>query len=117
MLLYAMSLEDAKKMAEAYVQYAWRRCFERRIAQQQEYIRECRRRRPPRMQQKATRRLARSEETHEKGVRGLAKKQVPYRRRTSRRWMRRPNSTELLNTAQVEIAGIQAKIKAIQDRN
>jgi hypothetical protein len=110
-MLYAVSLDDAKKMAQAFVQYT-QECFKQRVADRQAHI--------PKMAEKIAEmqrrlpELAQSEETTRKALEE-AKKQVPYRS-VQQALDAAGELDKLLNTAQVEMAGIQATLKAIQDR-
>lgn len=111
MLLYAVSLEDAKKMAEAYLLYV-RDTFSHRIAEQETVVKELSGRMTA-WQQKLPQ-LARAEETTRKELEEM-KVQVPYRSE-QQALDAAAELDRMLNAAQVDIAGIQAMLKAIQDR-
>lgn len=110
-LLYAVSVEDAKKMAEAYLRYV-RDTFSHRIADQEAIIKELSEKRTA-WQQKLPQ-LARTEETTRKELEEM-KTQVPYRSE-QQALDAAAELDRMLNGAQVDIAGIQATLKAIQDR-
>lgn len=110
-LLYAVSVEDAKKMAEAYLRYV-SDTFSHRIADQEAIIKELSEKRTA-WQQKLPQ-LARTEETTRKELEEM-KTQVPYRSE-QQALDAAAELDRMLNGAQVDIAGIQATLKAIQDR-
>jgi len=110
LLLYAVTLEDARKMAEIYGQFA-ADCFKRSVAWQQERIKGLSDELAGNQQRLSE--LGQSEETTGKQLQEL-RKLVPYRN------VQQANDAvaeldKMLNPARVEIAGLQAKLKAIQD--
>lgn len=110
-LLYAVSVEEAKKMAEAYLRYV-RDTLSHRIVDQEAIIKELSEKRTA-WQQKLPQ-LARAEETTRKELEEM-KTQVPYRSE-QQALDAAAELDRMLNGAQVDIAGIQATLKAIQDR-
>jgi len=109
-LLHAVSLEDAKKMAQAFVQYT-RDHFNQQVADHQTYIKEATEK-VTRMQQRISE-LTQSEENTRTTL-DEAKKRVPYRS-VQQALDAAAELDKLLNTAQVEIAGIEARLKAIKE--
>lgn len=108
-LLHAVSLEDAKKMARAFVEYTQDR-FNQQVAEQRATIEKLSERVtawPKRLTE-----LAQAEETTTKELEEV-RNRVPYRSE-QQALDAAAELDKLLNTAQVEIAGIQAKIAAIQ---
>lgn len=109
-LLYAVTLQDAKAMAEAYAQFAmtrWRREFdnrrERLEAKREEIA----------AGEKRIAELPGLIESFEKALEAL-KPKVPYR--TEREATEAIAELDrMLNAARVDIAGIQSKIRAIQN--
>jgi hypothetical protein len=110
-LLHAVSLEDAKKIAQAFVQYTQDQ-FNREVADHQAHIQKTVET-VAEMQQRLSD-LAQSKETTGKALEEV-KKQVPYRS-VQQALDAAGELDKLLNTAQVEMAGIQATLKAVQDR-
>ncbi len=108
-LLYAVSLDDAKKMAEAYLRYAQDK-FNSEVGEKQGEVERLSERLTD--GQKRLPELIQSEEVTEKSL-GEAKKQVPYRS-VQQALDAAAELDKLLNTAHVEIAGIQARLKAIE---
>ena len=110
LLLYAMTLDDAKAMAEAYnvfVMDNWRSDAEDRRRRVEEKTRELV------ANEKRTDELAKLIESSDKAMNAL-KPKIPYRTEKE--------ATEaiaeldrMLNIAQVDIAGIKSKIRAIQE--
>lgn len=109
-LLYAMNLEDAKKMAQAYFQYArdeWWRGYARKLD------REIRANREKIVHEEArTIEVDSLVEASQKSLDDLAKT-VPYRTE-SEAHAAIGELGRMLNAAQVEIAGIKARITAIE---
>lgn len=109
MALYAVSREDAQKMAEAYVKFAMDE-FRDEVRKQTAAIQ----RRAERIAS-AEKRLPELEELLQTARASFEeiKKQVPYR--SDEQSLEAAGELDkMLNTAQVEIAGIRAKIEAIQ---
>ena len=109
LLLYAMTLEDAKEMARAYVRFAvaqWRREMDEdreRMAERKRQIADA---------EERLRELPDLIEGLERTLNGL-KQKVPYR--TEKEAMEAIAELDrMLNTAEVDIAGIRARIEAIQ---
>ncbi|MGE5296144.1 MAG: hypothetical protein ACM3VT_15075 [Solirubrobacterales bacterium] len=109
-LLYAVTLEDARKMAEIYGQFAADR-FRRSLDWQQSRIRDLANELAG--NQKKLSELGQSEETTAKQLQEL-RKLVPYRN-TQQATDAVAELDKTLNPARVEIAGLQAKLKAIQE--
>jgi hypothetical protein len=110
-LLYAVSLDDAEKMAEAYVQYAQDR-FRDTIAPIQREI-ELYTKMLTDFQQKQPEAIQAAEAAG-RAFQELAK-QVPYRD-DKQALEAAAELDKMLNAAQVDIAGIQAALRAIQDQ-
>ena len=110
-LLYAVSLDDAKKMAEAYLRYA-SDSFRDRIAPRQDEVRKLSEKLAAEQQKLPE--AIQSAEAAERAFREMAK-QVPYRE-DKQALDAAAELDRMLNTAQVDIAGIQAALKAIQDQ-
>jgi len=110
LLLYAMTLEDAKAMAEAYnafVMENWRSDAEDRRRRVEEKTRELV------ASEKRTDELVSLIESSEQALNAL-KPKIPYR--TEKEAMEAIAELDrMLNAAQVDIAGIQSKIRAIQE--
>jgi len=109
LLLYATTLEDARKMAVAYYQYATRE-FQERYAKAENWVRTC-----AEDAEKAQKRIAELEkrsETAQKEFLGF-QKTVHYRTETEAQEAV-SELDRMLNNAQIEVAGITAKIEAIQ---
>jgi uncharacterized coiled-coil protein SlyX len=110
LLLYAMTLEDAKAMAEAYARFVmekWRSDVDERrerIAQLERSIATA---------EKEMDELEKAIESSEQALIPM-KRKVPYR--TEKEAMEAIAELDrMLNAAQVDIAGIRSKIKAIQE--
>jgi len=110
-LLYAVSLDDAKKMGEAYVQYALDRFrdtiapIQREIDLYTKMLADFQQKQPEAIQ---------AAEVASKAFHELAK-QVPYRD-DKQALEAAAELDKMLNAAQVDIAGMQAALKAIQDQ-
>lgn len=109
-LLYAVTVEDARKMAEIYAQFA-ADSFKRNVASYQAGIKDTSDELAANQQRLSE--LSQSEETTGKQLQEL-RKLVPYRN------VQQANDAvveldKTLNPARVEIAGLQAKLKAIQE--
>ncbi len=108
-LLYAVSLEDAKKMAEAYVRYAKGSCRDKVVSMQDELkklsdeLADEQRKLPEVIQ---------SVEAAKKSFEDL-QRQVPYRD-DKQALDAAAELDKMLNMAQVDIAGIRARIETIQ---
>ncbi len=109
LLLYAMTLEDAKEMAEACVRFAveeWRREmdeYRERMAERKRQIADA---------EERLRELPKLIEGLERTLNGL-KQEVPYR--TDKEAVEAIAELDrMLNAAEVDIAGIRARIEAIQ---
>ncbi len=109
-LLYAVTLEDARKMAEIYGQFA-ANCFKRSVAWQQDHIKGLSDELAG--NQKRLSELGQSEGATGKQLQEL-RKLVPYRN-VQQATDAVAELDKMLNPARVEIAGLQAKLKAIQD--
>ncbi len=109
-LLYAVTLEDARKMAEIYVQFA-ADSFKRSVASYQASIKSTSDELAANQQRLSE--LGQSEETTGKQLQEL-RKLVPYRN-VQQATDAVAELDKTLNPARVEIAGLQAKLKAIQD--
>ena len=109
-LLYAVTLEDARKMAQAYYQYArnewWQGAFTQSIRWTQELAEKVA------QEQKKISELDKVIATTQKTLADLGKT-MPYRIE-SEAHEAIVELDRMLNTAQVEIAGITAKLEAIQ---
>ncbi|MEN6576481.1 MAG: hypothetical protein ABFD90_09065 [Phycisphaerales bacterium] len=110
-MLYAVSLEDAKRMAQWYVQHE-RDSFRQQVAYHQACIKETTEA-VAGIQRKLSD-LSEAEETAKKAM-DEVKKRVPYRS-AQQALDAAVELDKMLNAAQVEIAGVQATLKAIQDR-
>jgi hypothetical protein len=110
LLLYAVSLEDARKMAEAYLRYA-RDGFKDRIGPMQEEVKQLSERLADDQQKLPG--TGPAAEAAKKAFDDL-EKQVPYRD-DKQALDAAAELDKMLNAAQVDIAGIQAALKAIQD--
>ena len=110
LLLYAMTLEDAKAMAKAYAEFVtwnWRHDVNDRRRRVEEKTRELV------ANEKRTDELAKLIESSDKAMNAL-KPKIPYR--TEKEAMEAIAELDrMLNAAQVDIAGIQSKIRAIQE--
>ncbi|MEN6334156.1 MAG: hypothetical protein ABFE01_07825 [Phycisphaerales bacterium] len=110
LLLYAMTMEDAKAMAQAYVQFVMGR-WRRDIDAQEGYIREFKG--AITAAQERIRELEKTIGSSEQTLNSL-KQRLPYR--TEKEAMEAIAELDrMLNAAQVDIAGIRSRIKAIQD--
>ncbi len=109
-LLYAVTLEDAKKMGEIYAQFV-ADSFKRTVASYHAGI--ARASDELAANQQRLSELGRSEETTTKQLEEL-RKLVPYRT-VQQATDAIAELDKTLNPARVEIAGLQAKLKAIQD--
>lgn len=110
-MLYAVSLEDAKRMAQWYIQHE-RDSFGQRVDYHQAYIKETTEA-VAGIQRKLSD-LSEAEETAKKAL-DEVKKRVPYRS-VEQAIEAAMELDKMLNAAQVEIAGVQATLRAIQDR-
>jgi len=109
-LLYAVTLEDARKMAQAYYQYARNEWWGGDLAQ---FIRALQERaKEIAQEQKRISELDQALATAQKTLADLGKT-LPYRTE-SEAHEAIVELDRMLNTAQVEIAGITAKLEAIQ---
>lgn len=108
-LLYAVSPDDAKKMAEAYLRYA-RDTFKEQVTPMQDEIKKLSERLAAEQQKLPE--AIQAEEAGKKTFEDL-QKQVPYRD-DKQAFDAAAELDKMLNTAQVDIAGIRAKIEAIQ---
>jgi tetratricopeptide (TPR) repeat protein len=110
LLLYAMTLDDAKAMAEAYVEFVmrdYRRVVERQrelIAKREQMIAEA---------EERLGEMERAIETSGPALEAL-KQKVPYRTEGEAAEAI-AELDRMLNAAQVDTAGIKAKLEAIQD--
>ncbi len=110
LLLYAMTLEDAKAMAEAYARFVMEK-WRSDVDERRERIAEL-----ERSIATAEKEMGELEKAIESSEQALipVKQKVPYR--TEKEAMEAIAELDrMLNAAQVEIAGIQSKIKAIQE--
>lgn len=111
-LLYAVSLDDAKKMAAAYLEFSRDR-YRHGIAPVQKEVKSLSERLADEQEKQPG--AIRAAEAAEKAFQDLAK-QVPYRD-DKQALDAAAELDRMLNTAQVDIAGIQAALKAIQDQS
>jgi uncharacterized coiled-coil protein SlyX len=110
LLLYAMTLEDAKAMAEAYVEFVMAR-WRRDADAHKGYVREFGA--AISAGEERMRELEKIIGSSEQTLNSL-KQRLPYR--TAKEAMEAIAELDrMLNAAQVDIAGIQSRIKAIQD--
>lgn len=110
LLLYAVSLEDARKMAQAYFQFAGT-LFRQQIEREEGEIRQ--RSETVAWEEKRVREVDKLFETTQKSWDDLVKI-VPYRAENEARDAI-GELDRMLNAAQVDIAGIEAKIAALKD--
>jgi hypothetical protein len=110
LLLYAMTLEDAKKMAEAYVEFVMED-YRRDVGKLEGYI--ARRGQQIVAAEERLRELEEAIETSGPALEGL-KQKVPYRTEGEAAEAI-AELDRMLNAAQVDTAGIKAKLGAIQD--